>query len=171
MRLKAYIHNDATYKKAIIYESPGGVYLFLYDTAEGRSSLADYWFESLADAQAYSNETFGLTERNWEIIADPLPGMQHDWERPTRTIRHPDGRIDLVSAEGDRALRDTEPNADYGNSLDTADPALIAEVQVLLQDGRPITAIKYYKEIMSVSLHEAKAAIERLIDQIYQSDK
>ena len=168
MRLKAYIHNDATYKKAIIYDSPEGVYLFLYDTAEDRSSLADYWFETLADAQTYSNETFGLTERNWEIIADPLPGMQHDWERPTRAIRHADGRIELVSAERDRASKGTELNADYGRSLDTANPALLAEVQVLLQNGRPITAIKHYKETMGVSLHEAKAAIERLIDQIYR---
>src|SRR4051794_11073903 len=120
MRLKAYIQDDATYRKAIIYEWPEGVYLFLYDTVEDSSSVADYWFETLADAQAYADEAFGLTEQNWEIISDPLPGMQHDWEQPTRAIRHTDGRIELVSAERDRAPNGTELNTEYGRSLETA---------------------------------------------------
>jgi biofilm protein TabA len=168
MRLKAYIQNDATYKKAIIYESPDGVYLFLYDTVEDRSGVADQWFESVADAQDYTHQVFGLMEQDWEPLPDPLPGAQHDWEQPTRVIRHTDGAITFVPLE----CGDATPasNLEHGRSLDAADSDLIAEIQALLQKGHPIAAIQRYRQGMGVGLREAKAAIERLIDRSHGSD-
>ncbi len=168
MRLKTYIRNDGTYKKAIIAECPGaGVYLFLYDTVEDAACCADLWFEPIADAQADAQEQFGLTEQEWTIIADALPGMQQDWERPTCAVRSADGSIELLSYEEDQVPVITV-DSEYGKSLDSIDAALVDEVQVLLQNGQPLTAIKLYKEKVGVSLREAKYAIERLIDQMYR---
>lgn len=165
MRMKAYIHNDSIYKKVMIYDSPDGVYLFFYDTVEDRSGVADQWFETVADAQDYAHQALGLTDEDWEPVPDPLPGAQHDWERPTRVVRYADGAMTFVPLEGDNsAPGDT---VEYGKSLDGADPALIAEVQGLLHNGQPIAAIRRYQREMGVGLREAKAAIERLIDRMY----
>ncbi len=171
MRLKAYIRNDNTYKKAIISEWPGaGVYLFLYDTVEDAACCADLWFETIADAQADAHEQFGLGQQEWRIIADALPGMQHDWERPTRAVRNAHGTIELISYEEDEVPLITTLDSEYGKSLDSVDATLVAEVQALGQNGQPITAIKLYKEKVGVGLREAKYVVERLIDQIYRSN-
>jgi ribosomal protein L7/L12 len=163
MRLKAYIRNDDTYKKAIISEWPGsGVYLFLYDTVEDAACIADLWFETIADAQADAHERFGLTEQAWTVIADALPGMQHDWERPTRVVHNADGTIELIAYQENQVPVITDLDSEYGKSLDSVDAALVVEVQALIQSGQPITAIKLYKEKVGVSLRKAKYAVERL---------
>ncbi|MDP9309683.1 MAG: hypothetical protein M3R24_02095 [Chloroflexota bacterium] len=102
MRLKALVSNHNQYKKAIIYAaSSAGVYLFLYDTQADASCIADYWCESIEDAQETACELAGIAPDAWHVIADPLPGAQHDWERPTRAVTSTTGKVSFVPFDED----------------------------------------------------------------------
>ncbi|AIZ62706.1 hypothetical protein PK28_01635 [Hymenobacter sp. DG25B] len=64
-------------------DGDNGVYLFGYNTLEDSSSLWDYWFEKVADAEATAEE-YGVTGSDWQFIADPLENCQQDWITPVR---------------------------------------------------------------------------------------
>ena len=88
MRLKAVIPHHQHYQKAIIYAlSSSDVYLFLYDTLEDASCRADFWFESVTDAQIEAEERVSVSPAAWKNIPDPLPGALHDWEQPTQALQ------------------------------------------------------------------------------------
>ncbi|OKP89667.1 hypothetical protein A3842_04060 [Paenibacillus sp. P3E] len=66
-------------KKLMIYESENdGVYVFLYDTQEDKSSFADLWFETFDEAVDYCIEKYIVIEDQWVVIKDPKEGQQHD---------------------------------------------------------------------------------------------
>lgn len=52
-----------------------------------------------------------------------------------------------------------------GTSLEQVNEAVVEEVIQLLRAGQPVTAITTYRQRANVGLGEAKAAIERLIEQ------
>ncbi|MGN7761472.1 hypothetical protein ACTJKB_08470 [Paenibacillus sp. 22594] len=66
-------------RKLMIYESENdGVYVFLYDTQEDKSSFADLWFETFDEAVDYCIEKYIVIEDQWVVIKDPKKGQQHD---------------------------------------------------------------------------------------------
>ena len=71
-------------RRVMLYAADGGTYLFLYTTLEDGPCEFDHFYPSTADAERAAEESFGVTARDWVLIADPLPGAQHDWIRPTR---------------------------------------------------------------------------------------
>jgi len=73
--------------RAMIYDDGTGVYLFLYDRQQDGPCCADYWFESVTDAEAVCADDFGINRSDWQEIPDPRPGCQHDWINPPSTTR------------------------------------------------------------------------------------
>ena len=67
----------------MIHETDSGVYLFGYNTARDAGCLWDLWHESVADAEAASEE-YGVALVDWQTITDPLPDCQQDWIAPVR---------------------------------------------------------------------------------------
>ncbi|WP_139995517.1 hypothetical protein [Paenibacillus paridis] len=65
-------------KKVMIYETDEEAYVFLYDTHEDKPCFADYWFESVEDAEDYCEAHINVKEKNWLVIDDPKAGCQHD---------------------------------------------------------------------------------------------
>lgn len=65
-------------KKVMIYESADDVYVFLYDTQENKSCIADFWFETLDEALEYCKEKYNVKQELWIIINDPKEGEHHD---------------------------------------------------------------------------------------------
>jgi hypothetical protein len=61
----------------MIYEGEVGVFLFLFHSAADAPSDADYWYESLAEAESHAAE-LGVTPDSWQTIADPLSDAQDD---------------------------------------------------------------------------------------------
>jgi hypothetical protein len=62
----------------MIYDSgTQGVYMFLFCSKEDAPSDADYWYETVADAELHAAE-FGLRAEDWQVIPDPAPGSQDD---------------------------------------------------------------------------------------------
>jgi hypothetical protein len=77
--------------RAMIYDDGTGVYLFLYDRPEDGPGFADYWFESVEDAESTCIVEYGIMTNDWKHISDPKPDCQHDWISPTRIKHDSDG--------------------------------------------------------------------------------
>jgi hypothetical protein len=77
--------------RVMIYDDCTGVYLFLYDRKEDGPGIADYWFESVEDADSACSVEFGIARNDWKHIPDPMPDCQHDWISPTRIKCDSDG--------------------------------------------------------------------------------
>lgn len=65
-------------RKIMIYNSENGVCVFLYDTQENKSGIADLWFETLDEAMVYCNQELKVIKEQWIVIYDPKEGEQHD---------------------------------------------------------------------------------------------
>lgn len=65
-------------KKIMVYESESGVYVFLYDTQEDKSCVADLWFETLDEAVDHCIQEFNVIQAQWLVINDPKEGEYHD---------------------------------------------------------------------------------------------
>lgn len=63
--------------KVMIYDSPEGTYVFLYDSPKDTPCVADNCFENLEEAEDYCKE-FGINNENWLVIDDPIDGCPHD---------------------------------------------------------------------------------------------
>jgi hypothetical protein len=87
MRVKSIIKDDETYKKAVIFVDTHQAFFFLYDSLEDTQCVEDYWFESLEEARDWGHTNFGIKEEDWTVIDDPLPGAQHDREKPVKAIK------------------------------------------------------------------------------------
>ena len=71
-------------RKVMLYQSDDGTYLFLYNnTHKDSPGFADYWFETLEDAQAAAIE-YNIAKDEWINIDDPLPDCQQDIITPIR---------------------------------------------------------------------------------------
>ncbi|MDM5330446.1 hypothetical protein [Neobacillus sp. CF12] len=51
--------------------------MFLYDTPEDTSCVADYWFENIEEAEDYCKD-LGNKDENWIFIDDLLDGCPDD---------------------------------------------------------------------------------------------
>lgn len=71
-------------RRIILYETEGGVSLFLSDSVEDAGSFADQWYASVDEAEQVAREQFGVKGSDWRDCPDPLPGCQHDWIAPVR---------------------------------------------------------------------------------------
>jgi biofilm protein TabA len=70
-------------KKIMIYTSLEGIYLFLYDTINDSSSIKDYFFDTLEEAEEFIDEEFS-EELDWIIIDEPMVDCQQDIISPVR---------------------------------------------------------------------------------------
>jgi hypothetical protein len=62
----------------MIYDSGRhGVYLFLFRSTADAPSDADYWYETVAEAESHAAE-FGVKPADWRVIPDPDPSSQDD---------------------------------------------------------------------------------------------
>jgi len=77
-------NNHPVVKRAIVYESGNGVYLFPCASLKDGSAIGDQWFASLSEADKYCAEEYGIESKDWEYIDDPLDDCQHDWIAPVR---------------------------------------------------------------------------------------
>lgn len=80
MRKYAFVQSPNNIQKIMIYETEQEVYLFTYQTREDESASADYWFETLEEAEDYSDELFEKID--WIRIEDPEEGSPHDLINP-----------------------------------------------------------------------------------------
>jgi hypothetical protein len=92
MRQIAPIQGHAQMKRAMIYTSSDGVYLFLYDAVQDGPCTADYLFDSIELAQQDAAKDYGISLDAWQVIPDPPAGAQHDWIAPTRVRVDADGK-------------------------------------------------------------------------------
>ncbi|HEX8218289.1 MAG TPA: hypothetical protein VF914_03645 [Chloroflexia bacterium] len=104
MRLIASIHGHPTYSRAMIYAMDGGVYFFLYESPEDGYCNADSWFEALDDALDAGLE-FGIARAEWQQIADPPPGAQHDWIAPTKMVSTAQGTVTFSPLNAEEVSR------------------------------------------------------------------
>jgi biofilm protein TabA len=84
MRKFAYTQSQEKIQKVMIYDCGEGVYLFLYQTKEDGGSCADYFYETVEEAERVAREEFGVEEGSWISITDPMKDCQHDFIRPVR---------------------------------------------------------------------------------------
>lgn len=84
MRLVSKIPFDPVYKRLMLYQAETGVYLFFYNTELDAGSVGDVWFADLEKAYAYAASRFGIFNKDWEVIQDPLPNCQDDFIQPVR---------------------------------------------------------------------------------------
>jgi biofilm protein TabA len=84
MRLIAEIKNKSEFKRAMLYQSAEGCYLFLYDRVEDGPCIQDYLFEEINEAKDNCKTEQGINESEWSEIPDPMPGCQDDWIAPVR---------------------------------------------------------------------------------------
>jgi biofilm protein TabA len=59
---------------------------------EDGSAIGDYWFASLAEAESFCLNRYGICHEDWKLVEDPLPGCQHDWIAPVRVKGRLEGR-------------------------------------------------------------------------------
>ena len=78
MRKLTFLKNQDITPKLMVYESTEGVYLFGFDTLADTKCVWDQWFESVADADEYTNDTYGVLEDDWITVSDPCDNCQHD---------------------------------------------------------------------------------------------
>lgn len=64
-------------RKVMVYESESGAYVFLFNTQEDKSCIADLWFETLGDAVEHCLQEFNVKQEQWLVINDPKEG-NHD---------------------------------------------------------------------------------------------
>ena len=79
-------------KRVMIFDGGEGVYLFLFNSEEDGPCSSDYWFQTVDEAEQSCADDYGITPKDWQVIADPLPGCQHDWIKPTRVKRDSEGK-------------------------------------------------------------------------------
>lgn len=70
--------------KLMVYDTGDGCYLFLYDSVNDKPSIADYWFDSMLDAESTCKEDYNINENDWILINDPLENCQDDIIEPVR---------------------------------------------------------------------------------------
>ena len=64
----------------------GGVYLFLYRSADDGPCDADYWHEDVAAAEWHAATDFGVRPGDWSAVPDPPPECQLDWLAPVKLV-------------------------------------------------------------------------------------
>ena len=167
MRLKATIKNDPDYKKAIIFQTKnGGTYFFLYDVEEDTSCRADYWFETLEDAKEWGEESFQILGNDWVQISDPLPGTLHDYEKSMVAVRTDNATVKIVAYDQIPPNKLPIQKQNYGESIETIDDDLRLEIEGLLRQGKPLEAIKIYRQKAKVNLAEAKHAVQNIQEDV-----
>ena len=107
MRLIANIPSHPKYKRAMVCQSPDGVYLFLYTSENDSSCQHDFWFEQVKDALEYGSDNFSIQEQQWVKIQDTTSGYYDDYihpvpakpdERHQALIQAADGELEWVKA-------------------------------------------------------------------------
>lgn len=68
----------------ILFACPDGVYVFPCASDLDGSAIGDEWYATVAEADAACLDVYGVRSEDWRIVADPLPGCQHDWLCPVR---------------------------------------------------------------------------------------
>ena len=72
-------------KWVVVHETTSdGVYLFPFATDEDGSSIGDWWFETMAEADASCAAEYDIRPSDWIQIPDPPSGCQQDWICPVR---------------------------------------------------------------------------------------
>jgi biofilm protein TabA len=85
MRKVAEVQNDhPEIKQVMIYECPDGVYVFPFATLEDGSAVSDEYYQSVEEADAECTKRYGISDKDWKYIDDPLEHCQHDWIKPVR---------------------------------------------------------------------------------------
>jgi biofilm protein TabA len=46
--------------------------------------LGDYWHQTIAEADEACLQLYGINDKDWVDIGDPLEGCQQDWIAPVR---------------------------------------------------------------------------------------
>ncbi|PBQ33233.1 hypothetical protein CNR22_16115 [Sphingobacteriaceae bacterium] len=84
MRKVAFIDTFDKIKKLITYVSSDTVYLFGFDCVNDTSSISDYTFDTIEEAENHCAETYNIHEDDWIIISEPCTGCQDDFIMPTK---------------------------------------------------------------------------------------
>jgi hypothetical protein len=83
MRKVTFIKDRAPLLKLMLYKAKDDVYLFGFDTFADASCTWDLWFDSVADANEYCQDTYELSEDDWIEVVDPCSNYKHDIIMPT----------------------------------------------------------------------------------------
>ncbi|MFP5040272.1 hypothetical protein [Parasediminibacterium sp. JCM 36343] len=92
MRKIAFIDTFDELKKLMIYESQDGIYLFGYDCVQDSSSLWDYQYLTVQEAEKHCFDNYQIDKEKWISVSEPLEDCQHDFIMPTRVIGKKDGK-------------------------------------------------------------------------------
>lgn len=79
-------------RRVILYGTTGGAYVFPRGSEEDGPAMSDEWYASVDEALAACAHEYGITEADWQEIADPLPHCQHDWVAPVRVRGRAEGK-------------------------------------------------------------------------------
>ena len=79
--------------RLMVCEDGTGVLLFLYTSEADGPCRFDEFHVDVASARESARRQFGVPASAWVSIADPPPGCQQDWIRPTRVERDEAGNM------------------------------------------------------------------------------
>lgn len=99
MRLISKVPSHPQYKRLMLYQAKEGVFLFLYNTEMDAPCIHDLWFEDLQKAYEYSAEVFGISNREWKAIPDPMPNCLDDCIQPVRIRGQEIGSPEKITLE------------------------------------------------------------------------
>ncbi len=98
MRKIAFLKNsDERVRRATLYQSSDGAYLYLYADVTDGPCTSDSWYEALEQAEADCRASYGIEAGDWRPIPDPPAGCQHDWIAPTTVEQDADGNRTYVT--------------------------------------------------------------------------
>jgi biofilm protein TabA len=84
MRQVAFVKRHNNIKKVMLYECLDGVYVFWYDCLQDTSSISDYLYETMEEAENFCKDEYEIDNDDWISIAEPVENCQHDFIFPTR---------------------------------------------------------------------------------------
>lgn len=85
MRKIALVKNNHTeIKRVIVHETENGVYVFPCTSEKDGSSVGDYWYPTLEEADKSCLSEYAIDASDWEFIDEPLEFCQQDWIEPVR---------------------------------------------------------------------------------------
>ena len=75
----------------MLFDNGENVYVFCFDSIVDTSSIADYCFSTLDEAEEYCADNYSTINENWVYIANPQAGCQDDCILPTRVKNRESG--------------------------------------------------------------------------------
>ena len=70
--------------RLMLFDDGQSCSMLYFDTPADGPGTADTRHETIAGAKAFCADCFGIMEADWQTVADPEDGCQHDIIEPTR---------------------------------------------------------------------------------------